>query len=432
MLNYNFKWTTTDKPTVPLGPLTVDYSTGLVLVGKGAWQSGVELQNNLLKILDHFDDSVEPFRPTAGQLWYSRNDAAFKVWDGQQWVNTFRSTTSSDVPPAKPQDGELWYDLTARILYVFSSGWQQIYPSPVPAPPVRVAYTDEYVYLACKLNSMIGMPKGNTLQFATGFGQALLPIPVSITNTDWVNLIITAKNIGRKCGVSNAILNSISDTGFIFENDPDQSAGIRNKLQEYTALQNMIEGLFVQRFMLSPAYAENIAPTSGLVTRTTSWSGQITHDVIVSFTSQSEMRSYFNSGANVAFLITSSNTPTSNANNEWSSTVSSIGQIIFSASGTAANVAVGTPIKGFYDLTSTYQLIFTKNTAGTYTTGNLKVEAKQDSVNSVRFLITCTSSSSITSDTTSSQISLNRPTSDAVSSPAISFPTIIKQLTSTW
>lgn len=432
MLNYNFKWTTTDKPTVPLGPLTVDYSTGLVLVGKGAWQSGVELQNNLLKILDHFDDSVEPFKPTAGQLWYSRNDAAFKVWDGLQWVNTFKSTTSSGAQPAKPQDGELWYDLTTHVLYVFSSGWQQIYPSPVPASPVRVAYTDEYVYLACKLNSIMGTPKGNSLQFATGYGQSLLPIPSSVTNADWVNLINTAKNIGRKCGVSSAVLDTISNTGFIYENGADQTAGIRNKLQEYTALQNMIEGLFAQRFTLSPAHAENVAPTSGLVTRTTSWSNQITHDVIVSFTSQSEMRSYFNSGANVAFLITSSNTPTSNTNNEWSSMASSIGPIIFSAAGTSANVPVGTPVKGFYDLTSTYQTVFTKNTPGTYTTGNLKVEAKQDSVNSIRFLVTCASSSSITADTTSSQISLNKPTSTVLSSPAINFPTIIKQLTSTW
>ena len=99
---------------------TVDSSaTSLTLVGKNYAGYGVFLNQNYVKLLEHFANSTAPTAPLSGQLWYDSGNQVLKVYNGSAWkpLSTSNSTSST---PSTAITGDLWWDTTNSQLKAYS------------------------------------------------------------------------------------------------------------------------------------------------------------------------------------------------------------------------------------------------------------------------------------------------------------------------
>jgi len=114
--------------------------------------------------------------------------------------------------------------------------------------------------------------------------------------------------------------------------------------------------------------------------RSSNWNGLIYHEVAVTFTSANTRRFFFNTGGELR--ISANNTGASTPKGlDWAALCSEVGTIKFNAETTTATGGGGSSI-GNYDLTSSYQDIYTKTGSGSYSgvyAGNLyTVKARSD------------------------------------------------------
>jgi hypothetical protein len=93
-------------------------SSDITLIGKNYSGFGEALNENLVKMLEHFADSSEPERPIRGQLWFDTRDLKLKVYIGNQFVPV-SSATLSRTQPSTLAAGDLWYDETKGQLFFF-------------------------------------------------------------------------------------------------------------------------------------------------------------------------------------------------------------------------------------------------------------------------------------------------------------------------
>jgi hypothetical protein len=137
-------------------------------------------------------------------------------------------------------------------------------------------------------------------------------------------------------------------------------------------------------------------------TRTSAWNGTITHTVDVVWANANERRYFFNSGGWVSFdagltggnsvagdqTQTYPNSPAYQKDEIWQTMLNTMGSIRFTRTATTSTGSgTGTSI-GNYDLTSSYQTIFTKSGSGVYSENSYTVEARNEAGgNKVRFRI---------------------------------------------
>lgn len=93
-------------------------SSDITLIGKNYSGFGEALNENLVKMLEHFANSSEPERPIRGQLWFDTRDLKLKVYIGNQFVPV-SSATLSRTQPSTLAAGDLWYDETKGQLFFF-------------------------------------------------------------------------------------------------------------------------------------------------------------------------------------------------------------------------------------------------------------------------------------------------------------------------
>ena len=116
------------------------------------------------------------------------------------------------------------------------------------------------------------------------------------------------------------------------------------------------------RLTIPPATQGSLANFT-VATRTSPWSSTISHTITVSFGSADAARFYFNSGGNFKFSASFTNYTNDTSflvNRSWATLLANMGIISMSAN-TTTNTGTGTPQNiGWYNLTTTDQLIFTK------------------------------------------------------------------------
>lgn len=104
-------------------------ATSLTLVGKNFAGYGTFLNENFVKLLEHFANSTEPANPKAGQVWYQTSTKILQVYDGIAWKSISGAQNVADEPTYKVA-GDLWFDSVNQQLKVWSgAGWVVIGPS---------------------------------------------------------------------------------------------------------------------------------------------------------------------------------------------------------------------------------------------------------------------------------------------------------------
>jgi hypothetical protein len=90
---------------VTLADGTIDVATtDLTLIGKGYAGFGEKLNENLIKLLENFNNTTAPTNKQQGQLWYDKTNNQINVYTGSKWKPVV-TTTNSATQPTKRRAG---------------------------------------------------------------------------------------------------------------------------------------------------------------------------------------------------------------------------------------------------------------------------------------------------------------------------------------
>ncbi len=117
---------------VTLADGTIDVATtDLTLIGKGYAGFGEKLNENLVKLLENFNNTTAPANKVQGQMWYDKTNNQINVYTGSKW-KPVGSTSNSATAPTGAVLGDMWFDTTNAQLYVYTgSSWTLIGPTTV-------------------------------------------------------------------------------------------------------------------------------------------------------------------------------------------------------------------------------------------------------------------------------------------------------------
>ncbi len=84
---------------VSLADGTLDTTTtDLALFGKGYAGFGEKLNENLVKLLENFNNTSAPSNKITGQIWYDQTNKQINVYTGTKWKRVGSSTYSTTSP----------------------------------------------------------------------------------------------------------------------------------------------------------------------------------------------------------------------------------------------------------------------------------------------------------------------------------------------
>ena len=128
---------------VTLADGTIDVATtDLTLIGKGYAGFGEKLNENLVKLLENFNNTSAPSNKIQGQLWYDKTNNQLNVYTGSKF-KPVGSTTNSTSAPTNAVQGDLWFDTGNSQLYVYTgSAWTLIGPTTVAGSGVTQVVTE--------------------------------------------------------------------------------------------------------------------------------------------------------------------------------------------------------------------------------------------------------------------------------------------------
>jgi hypothetical protein len=225
----------------------------------------------------------------------------------------------------------------------------------------------DYNTLIGNINTIIGTGSGNS-----GYGLSeisTVAAGATITAAQWNSLLSgLQKGAGHQGSTVTNASNTVTTGGNILplsNLEADITTITTNKLTAAGA--NLSTG---------------IAGTSS--TRTTAWTGQVTHQFTVNYGSENAARHFFNSGGRITMAFSRSGGSSTAQNTSWTNLLSGIGTASFGHTDTTAS-AGGTSI-GFHDLTSSDQTILSSAVgSGDYAANDLLIQANSDGSGLVTF-----------------------------------------------
>ena len=128
---------------VTLADGTIDIATtDLTLIGKGYAGFGEKLNENLVKLLENFNNTSAPSNKIQGQLWYDKTNNQLNVYTGSKFTPV-GSTSNSASAPSNAVQGDMWLDTANTQLYVYTgSAWTLIGPTTVSGSGVTQVITE--------------------------------------------------------------------------------------------------------------------------------------------------------------------------------------------------------------------------------------------------------------------------------------------------
>jgi len=128
---------------VTLADGTIDVAaTDLTLIGKGYAGFGEKLNENLVKMLENFNNTSAPLNKITGQLWYDQTNKQLNVYTGTKF-KPVGSTTNSTSSPTNAVQGDMWFDTANTQLYVYTgSAWTLIGPTTVSGSGVTQVFAE--------------------------------------------------------------------------------------------------------------------------------------------------------------------------------------------------------------------------------------------------------------------------------------------------
>ncbi len=128
---------------VTLADGTIDTATtDLALIGKGYAGFGEKLNENLVKLLENFNNTSAPSNKIQGQLWFDQTNKRLNVYDGTKFKPAGGPTNSATAPSNAVQ-GDFWFDTGNNQLYTYNgSSFTLIGPTTVSGSGVTQVVTE--------------------------------------------------------------------------------------------------------------------------------------------------------------------------------------------------------------------------------------------------------------------------------------------------
>ena len=130
---------------VTLADGTIDTTTtDIALIGKGYAGFGESLNENLVKLLENFNNTSAPTNKIQGQLWFDKTNQRLNVYTGSKF-KPVGGPTNSTSQPSNAAEGDAWFDTSNKQYYVYDgSSWTLIGPTTVAGSGVTT-FTSEVV-----------------------------------------------------------------------------------------------------------------------------------------------------------------------------------------------------------------------------------------------------------------------------------------------
>lgn len=126
---------------------TTDTSTGLTLIGRNVPSYGLLQNENFVKLLENFADTIPPNQssgplPLSGSLWWDTGNQILKVYNGSNYITVSQQTSSSTAPFIKAI-GDQWWDTVTQQLKIWTgNAWMVVGPAYTAAQGLSGAVVD--------------------------------------------------------------------------------------------------------------------------------------------------------------------------------------------------------------------------------------------------------------------------------------------------
>jgi hypothetical protein len=143
---------------VSLADGTIDVATtDLTLIGKGYAGFGEKLNENLVKLLENFNNTSAPNNKIQGQLWFDQTNKQINVYDGTKF-KPVGSPTPSTSQPANAVLGDEWFDTNNSQFYIYNgASWTLIGPTTIAGTGQTVFTADSVEDNTGQLRSILKM-----------------------------------------------------------------------------------------------------------------------------------------------------------------------------------------------------------------------------------------------------------------------------------
>lgn len=237
----------------------------------------------------------------------------------------------------------------------------------------------DYASIKAKVDLIFGTGAGQS-----GYGQSVTSPGVStgtvISAAQWLSLrndMVKARQhqTGGTIGITSAL-----DGGNLLV--PASGSSITEQLRnQFNAFANTITS---DKFSVASSQLSNEVLIAG--TRSTAWNGSLIHNVTVTGSSSGSgsaenMRHFFNAGGSIRIAASRSGGSSSSKNTTWDLMFSQMGEIVMNYDQTTytGSSGIGSTV-GWYDLTTSDQLVFQKNApSGSYAENRYYVYARRSS-----------------------------------------------------
>jgi hypothetical protein len=235
----------------------------------------------------------------------------------------------------------------------------------------------DFNLFANDINNIVGIGANDS-----GYGQSHLVITAAVvggavTASLWDELLTSMLYASRHQGTTITVPTSTADASWpavsnIISILPTLTADIATIVSN--KLNSSLSYMTVESNQISDSETY-VDPTNGTPVWTTT--NQIFYEAKLAFADPNARRHFFNAGGEIRFDAVLSSVDAAHAQSvDWQTMLSAIATVKLSHSSTESSASVGTPGIGFNNLTSTYQLIYTKGGTGDYSGNQLNIEAK--------------------------------------------------------
>lgn len=239
----------------------------------------------------------------------------------------------------------------------------------------------QYNGLQSRVATILGTGSGSD-----GYGQALASSQVTanvsvVQASDFDNLRTDINKANNHQSGTNALIGDIQPLQTIGadRSETARGSGVYHNDEGFNDYDTAIGVIETNKFLIDGGESSVEAKTTS--TRTTNWNGTITHTFTVTFTNANQRRHFFNSGGEIRFSASQSGGSGSKTL-DWRALLSAMGTIKFGYTATTATGSGTTTNIGNYDLTGTYQTIFTKTGSGNYAENDYNIAARVDAAGS--------------------------------------------------
>lgn len=219
-----------------------------------------------------------------------------------------------------------------------------------------------------------------------GYGQPVASSQVSVGNTvtaTHINNIVNDMVKARihQVGSAPTTVSVVSVGDLIAENTSTNPNGTLKGYADFESLMSTVEN---DKLLLAGSQSTAAAGVSH--TSSAAWNGTRTHQVRMTFASSNARRHFFNSGGE---LRTSASLTggSGSKDSDWATMLSNMGTIKMNYTQTTSTGTGSGSSIGFYDLTATFQTVFTKSGSGVYAENDYIVQARAETSTTVDFKI---------------------------------------------